>query len=136
MTSPIIGAQYTNPERTGAVVTMEDSSSVLIGPGDADLWAEALAFGPNDAPDMNSIVPSSVTMRQAQRALYEKNLWRQVEDAIAAIPGPEGDRARIDWRTGSVVERSSPLVASMGAMLGMDSEAMDQLFRLASTING
>ena len=79
-------------------------------------------------------VPQSVTMRQAQRALLAVGKLDAVNAAIAAIPGDAGRAARIDWEKSSSVKRNWPLVASVGAALGMTDGEIDDLFRTAATL--
>lgn len=85
-----------------------------------------------DAPPIP--VPQSVTMRQAQRALLAVGKLDAVNAAIDAIPGDVGRAARIDWEKSSSVERNWPLVASVGAALGMTDGDIDDLFRTAATL--
>ena len=73
-------------------------------------------------------VPASVTMRQARLALLGAGLLDDVEAAIAALPSPQKEAARIEWEYASEVQRSSGLVPMMGAALGLDDAALDALF--------
>jgi hypothetical protein len=73
-------------------------------------------------------VPEVVTMRQARLALLGAGLLAQVNAAIAAMPGAEGDAARIEWEYAQEVRRDSPLVAALLAALGLTDEALDNLF--------
>jgi hypothetical protein len=79
-------------------------------------------------------VPQVVSMRQARRALLSSGLLAQVDAAVAAIPGAEGEVARIEWEYSGTVERSWPLVLSIGTSLGITDEQMDDLFLLAATL--
>jgi hypothetical protein len=40
----------------------------------------------------------------------------------------------IDWEKATVIDRANQLVSGIGAMLGLDSDALDQAFREASLI--
>lgn len=79
-------------------------------------------------------VPGSVTMRQARLALLQNGMLTQVNDAVAAMPGAQGDAARIEWEFSSTVERHWPLVQALGAALGLTEAQLDDLFRLAATL--
>lgn len=79
-------------------------------------------------------VPQSVTMRQARLALVQTGMLTQVNTAVAAMPGAQGDAARIEWEFSSTVERNRPLVQALGAALGLTEAQLDDLFRLAATL--
>lgn len=79
-------------------------------------------------------VPTTVTMRQAQRALYDAGLLASVEAAIASFPGTLGDKARIDWRTAQEVKRSDPIVQALIPSLGLTEPQLDALFTAAAAI--
>jgi hypothetical protein len=78
--------------------------------------------------------PLAVTMRQARLALLQAGLLTQVDSAIAAMLGPEGDAARITWEFSSMVDRDQPLVQSIGTSLGMNDAALDNLFIIAASL--
>ncbi len=81
-----------------------------------------LAASPPAAP----LVPASVTMRQARLALLSIGKLDDVAAAIAAMPSPHRERAQIEWEYGTVIERSSPLLARLGTELGLDVDAIFQ----------
>lgn len=68
-----------------------------------------------------------VTMRQARLALHSAGLLSSVDAAIAALDEPARTAAQIEWEYGSVVERTSPLIA----ILGQTEEQIDALFEAA-----
>lgn len=71
--------------------------------------------------------PEVCTMAQARKALLTAGITaEQVEAALA-----DNQMALIDWEFQTVVRRSSPLVQSVGAALGVN---VDDLFRLAVTL--
>ena len=80
--------------------------------------------------------PDEVTMRQAQLALLDLGITdATVEAAIDAIANPdEQARARIEWRRGGVVLRSSTMVALIASGLALTHSQLDQLFRKAATL--
>ena len=84
-----------------------------------------------DAKPPVAPVPEVVTMRQARLALLGAGLLHQVNGAIAAMPGDEGEAARIEWEYAQEVRRDSPLVAGLSEILGLTDEALDNLYRTA-----
>lgn len=76
------------------------------------------------------IIPQSVTMRQAQLALYEHGYLDDVEAAIEAAGRP----AQIEWKAAKDVYRDSPLALAMADILGLDDAALDALFVEASLL--
>lgn len=77
-------------------------------------------------------VPREVTMRQARLALHRIGVLAQVAPAIEALEGDEREVARIEWEFSSTVMRDRPLVAMLGHALGLDNDALDQLFITAA----
>jgi hypothetical protein len=87
---------------------------------------------PEPEPEPETIVPSSVTMRQARLALLAAGLLDTIETAIAALPGMEGEAARIEWEYATTIERANPLFSALTAQLGIPNEQLDQLFITAA----
>lgn len=81
-----------------------------------------------------ALIPQSVTMRQARLAMLNSGILADVEAMIATMPGDDGAAARIDWEFAQDVRRDWPLVAALGAQLGMSSEQIDDLFIYAGSI--
>jgi hypothetical protein len=79
-------------------------------------------------------VPQVISMRQARLALYQGGYLDMVNTVVAAIPGPEGDAARITWEFASDVDRNHPLVSFMASSLPLTDEQVDNLFILAATL--
>lgn len=80
------------------------------------------------------LIPPSITMRQARLALLQSGLLTTVNAAVAAMPGVEGDAARIEWEFSGSVERNRPLVQSLAVALGLTKAQLDELFTLAATL--
>jgi hypothetical protein len=80
--------------------------------------------------------PAEVTMRQATLALLALGITdATVEAAIEQIPDLFAkERARIEWRKGGVVQRSSPMVALIATGLALSQAQLDHLFRTAATL--
>lgn len=79
-------------------------------------------------------VPDVVTMRQARLALLQAGLLARVNTAVANMPGTAGDTARIEWGFSSIVERNHPFVQSLGGVLNLNEEQLDDLFRQAAAL--
>ena len=94
--------------------------------------AEGNTPEPADPPPVPVI--TSVTMRQARLALLQQGLLTQVNNAVASMPGAQGDAVRIEWEFSSTVERNRPFVNSLSDALGLTSIQLDNLFKLAATL--
>lgn len=123
----------------GIVVNLIEVDSLDVFPGlidaaDAaigDLWDGSGFSWPAAAPVP---VPASVTMRQAKLALRRAGVLATVDAIIAALPGEDGDDARIEWQYGKDVNRDSPLVMGLMPALGMTPAQIDALFIAAATL--
>lgn len=91
----------------------------------------AVALTPEE---LQARIPLAVSMRQARLALLGAGLLSQVNSALAAMGGVEGDAARIEWEYATEVSRTSPLVANLTAALGLTNSQLDELFTAASTL--
>ena len=87
-----------------------------------------------DEMQARSTVPSSITMRQARLALLGVGLLDDVEAAIAALPSPQKEAARIQWEYSQEVQRHHGLVASLAPALGMTEAQTDALFLEAAKL--
>jgi hypothetical protein len=79
-------------------------------------------------------VPESVTMRQARQAMLSAGILSQVDALIAAMPGEDGESARIDWNHARDVKRDWPLIGALGPQLGLTEQQIDDLFIYAASI--
>jgi hypothetical protein len=139
--SPSTGGFYT-PDINGTnipadvvEITAEQHATLLSGQADGQrIVADVNGFPTLQAPPNEPSVPDSVTMRQARLALLQDGLLDQVNAAVSAMPGPEGNAARIEWEFSSTVERHQPLVQSLSVALGMNESQLDQLFILAAAL--
>ncbi len=94
-----------------------------VGPG--WLWDGQAFTAPEPEP---APVPKAITRRQARLALLGAGLLEQVDAAIAAMPGVEGQAAQIEWADASEIHRDHPMIASLGPALGLTGEQIDALF--------
>lgn len=105
------------PFTLGGMVRVNDDE------GGSSLAFDQDVFDARPAPE----APVVCTMAQARKALLTAGITAaQVEAALADNP-----MALIDWEFQTEVRRSSPLVQSVGAALGV---SVDDLFRLAVTL--
>ena len=79
-------------------------------------------------------VPTSVTMRQARLALLGAGLLDDVDAAIAALPSPQKEAAKIEWEYSQEVRRHNGFASVLAPMLGMSPEQTDALFVQAATL--
>ena len=95
------------------------------------LWA-VRDMTPEELETATPPVPQEVTMRQARLALLAIGKLDQVAPAIESLTGDDRDVARIEWEFSSTVVRGRALVVLLGQALGLDDEALDQLFITAA----
>jgi hypothetical protein len=123
--------------KTTAITRIPDGASIPADPKNSDYAAylkwvsEGNAAAPADV--VVPAVPTIVEMAQARLALLHAGYLATVNTAIAAMPGAAGDAARIEWEFRATVERSSALVAAMGAVLQLGAAQLDALFMDAAT---
>lgn len=78
--------------------------------------------------------PQEVTMRQARLALLENGLLANVQPAINSLPEPDKTKAQIEWEYSNALQRGNPFVATLGTALGLNEEALDNLFITAAKL--
>ena len=80
-------------------------------------------------------IPTSVTLRQAKRALLAAGLLDQVQATIDSIQDPvQRDAAQIDWNYSQTMDRDWPLVQLLSSEMGLTSDELDALFLAASKL--
>lgn len=98
-----------------------------------DLWdGDNFTSPPPSAP----VVPQQVTMAQARNALEDAGISSaDVDAAIENIQNPAQKRkAKNDWEYAPYVRRNSNLTKSLGAMLGLTEQQIDELFIAAEKL--
>jgi len=89
---------------------------------------------PYEAPPPPPPIPSTVNMYQARTALSRAGHLATVEAALATMPGPAGEEARIKWEFAPTVKRTDALTAAMAGVLGLTEQQLDDLFTTAAAI--
>lgn len=87
------------------------------------------AFDIDNLPSPVAPALTGVTPRQARLALHSAGLLEQVQAAVDAAGGD----TKISWEYSTIIERNSPLIASIGGSLGLTPEQIDVLFKYAAT---
>lgn len=136
-----IGVHFSNELEAAGLLGLpfswggDGSFTFAEGMAQAQIDAVMAVYAAHD-PDavLPDPVPEVVTMRQARLALLQSGLLATVQSAVDAMPGAEGDAARIEWEFSSTVERNRPLVQSLGAALSLTEAQLDDLFRIAATL--
>lgn len=131
---------YTQITTTGDII--RDSDGLVVSPCQDYYspehqafiaWSEAggeLVY--DDTPVVT--VPDEVPMWAARRVLIGAGLMQPILDALAAMPGIEGEYARSDFATAPNIVRASPFIAYAQNLLGMSSEQIDGLFIAAAQL--
>lgn len=124
-----------NPELSGYGYTDESSAAAFLA--SLTNWPDNIPLPTAAELEFavaNNLVVDTVTMRQARLALLQFGMLATVNAAVAAMPGVEGDAARIEWEFSGNVERNRPLVQSLSTALGLTEAQLDALFTLAATL--
>lgn len=117
------------PAHDAATHKAVEGAPVLI----AGQWQQAWIVVPLSAQELDdarrALVPAKVTRRQARQALLLAGLLDQVQPAINAIPDPQlRGMAQIEWDDSQEFDRHRPLLMQLATALGLDDEALDNLF--------
>ena len=107
----------------------------------AELYAQALRgeFG-DIAPyvelePLPPQIPQTVTRRQARQALLIAGHLSSVQFAIDSIPDAlQRGMVQIEWDDSQMFERQRPTLISLASAIGMDSQAIDDLFIQAAKL--
>jgi len=85
-------------------------------------------------PVVATLIPQSVTMRQARLALEGVGKLDDVDAAIAALSLPTRKLAQIEWEYSNEVQRSNGIVSQLGPALGLTEAQIDALFVAAAAL--
>jgi len=120
---------YKYTDSTNRVVSDGKGWSGLVTSFEVQAWM-AQGKTPKPADPIATPIPSSLTMRQARLALLGAGLLDAVQAGVSVMP----QAAQIEWGHATTVERASPLVATLAASLGLNSEALDALFSAGAAL--
>ncbi|MEB2845940.1 hypothetical protein [Endobacterium cereale] len=84
----------------------------------------------HEPPALEPLLPAPLTARQLRLGLVTNGIMLDhVESTIAAIDDQQArDIAKIEWEYASQFERSHPLIAQVGAALGLTDKAIDEMW--------
>ena len=116
---------------------LNDDNEVINTIAASEEYAEATYPGrwrvvETPEPPPPPVAPASVTMRQARLALLGAGLLDDVEAAIAALPSPQKEAARIEWEYSQDVQRHNGFVSVLAPALGMTEAQTDALLIAAA----
>lgn len=126
--------EYRNAEGSIIARTDDVTGHVEILEPDHPDWAAAVAAEPAAyvEPDPEpEPVPQMVSRFQARAALHLSGHLAAAEAVVAASPDP---LVAMAWAEAVEFRRTSPTIAALAAVIGLDGPQVDQLFRLAATI--
>ena len=95
-----------------------------------ELAAAEIAFAIANPPAWPNPVPATVTQRQLRLTL----LGFGVTDGAVRAQLAGNDAALIEWEYATEIKRTHPLVAVLGAALGLNSAQIDDAFRDAAAL--
>lgn len=87
---------------------------------------EALVLKAEKERELN--VPTSITTRQARLALLKIGKLDDVATAINSLESPIKEQVLIEWEYATEIYRKHEFIETLGASLGLDKNALDDLF--------
>ncbi len=79
-------------------------------------------------------IPKSITARQARLALLQIGKLADVTAAIANLQSPMKEQVGIEWEYATDIYRNNGFIDALGSALGLDKNALDDLFIAAKSI--
>ncbi|HEV7306424.1 hypothetical protein [Ensifer sp.] len=78
----------------------------------------------------------SLTARQFRLGLVNAGISQSTVAAIVAeLPaGPDRDKAQIEWEYATTFNRTHPLIATIGAALGLAGDQIDEMWQAAASL--
>lgn len=97
-------------------------------------WIEGAT--PEEIAEFNKAeVPQNIRSRQLRLALvYSEFSLDNISQAIEQLEEPQKSVAKIEWEYATSFDRDNQLLISLGYMLGLTEEQIDNLFILADTL--
>lgn len=122
----------------GELVDMTPEEEAAFDADVAAMMAEPAPF-PNQISDRQFFealtIMSMITEAEALAAVTVGELPTAFETFIAALPSEEQFGARMRLKGATAFQRSHPLTAAFGTMNGMTPQQVDDLWRLAASLN-
>ena len=116
------------------ITRLSDGASIPADPANTDYAAYLVWLSEGNTPEPADpiviLVPTTVSMAQAQLALLAVGHLDAVEAAVVNMPR----EVNIIWSKANSVTRTDPLVVQLAALLGLNDAALDALFTQASTL--
>ena len=79
-------------------------------------------------------IPKSITARQARLALLQIGKLADVTAAISNLQSPIKEQVEIEWEYATDIFRNNGFIDALGSALGLDKDALDDLFIAAKSI--
>ena len=92
-------------------------------------YCKTLEIAPYVEPKIVVVVPQSITMRQARLHLLDLELLDDIESFIS-----QDRKWQIEWEYASEILRDSKLIEAVKTSLGLDDNAVDNMFIEASKL--
>lgn len=107
--------------------TFDENQNEILIP--LEEYCKTLDIAPYVKPEPITVVPNSITMRQARLYLLSLGLLDEVEGIVSQ------DRAwQIEWEYASEVLRTNQLISAMQVSLNLTNEQIDNMFIEASKL--
>ncbi|KQW62692.1 MULTISPECIES: hypothetical protein [unclassified Ensifer] len=136
LTANIKFAEFDEPHPFGM-----SASAAVQYEHEAEFWQNALAgdygaiaaYIPPTVEELRAAMPS-LTARQLRLGLVTNGIpLSSVTSTIGGMPaGPDKDKAQIEWEYASTFNRMHPLIATVGAALGLTEEEIDNMWLAAA----
>jgi len=95
-------------------------------------WVQTWAERPYTDAEKRSRM--ACTPRQARLALSQTGRYGAVKQFMAQLPAEQKEQAEIEWEYATAFERTSGLLVTLTAAMGMTEQEVDDLFNLAVTL--
>ena len=79
-------------------------------------------------------IPKSITARQARLALLQIGKLAEVTAAISSLQSPIKEQVEIEWEYATDIFRNNGFIDALGSALGLDKDALDDLFIAAKSM--
>lgn len=110
------------------------NGNMIVPKADGNIEYEAIKqwIADGNTPEAEvtvTIIPQSITPRQARLALLNAGLLDEVDAMLAA-----NREWQIEWEYATAIERSSPIISAMATQLNLTDTQIDEMFIEASKL--